>query len=89
MGDWGVEAQTNYAFRDEKFSTSANSIIDSFWLVNAGLTVRPMDGNYALGVYVNNLTDDYSEESRNRFISASTGSPNPPRTWGVRLSYRY
>ena len=89
IGGWGVEAESNYAYRDEKFSTSSNSIIASYWLVNANLTLRPANANYAVGLYVNNLTDSYSEESRNRFISASTGSPNPPRTWGVRVSYRY
>lgn len=89
IGGWGVEAESNYAYRDEKFSTSSNSIIASYWLVNANLTLRPANANYAVGLYVNNLTDSYSEESRNRFISASTGSPNPPRTWGVRISYRY
>ncbi|MET4684332.1 TonB-dependent receptor [Brevundimonas faecalis] len=89
FGDWAVEAETNYAYRSEKFSTSSNSVIGDYWLVNANLTLRPMNGAYAFGVFVNNLTNDYSEESRNRFISASTGSPNPPRTWGVRLNYRY
>lgn len=89
IGGWGFEAETNYSYRDEKFSTSSNSIIDAFWLVNANLTLSPPTADYAIGLYVNNLTNAYSEESRNRFISAATGSPNAPRTWGVRLSYRY
>jgi len=89
IGDWGVEAETNYAYRSEKFSTSSNSIIGDYWLMNANLTFRPMNGGYAFGLFVNNLTNAYSEESRNRFISASTGSPNAPRTWGARVSYRY
>ncbi|MDQ1153264.1 TonB-dependent receptor [Brevundimonas sp. SORGH_AS_0993] len=89
LGGWMLDAETNYNFRSDKYSTSANSIIEGFWLVNANLTLSPSHGAYSVGLYVNNLTNDYSEESRNRFISASTGSPNPPRTWGVRLSYRY
>ncbi|MEN5146953.1 TonB-dependent receptor [Brevundimonas diminuta] len=89
IANWGVQAETNYAYRDEKFSTSSNSVIDDYWLVNANLTFRPLDARYAFGVYVNNLTNSYSEESRNAFISARTGSPNAPRTWGVRLNYAY
>ncbi|WP_433947142.1 TonB-dependent receptor [Brevundimonas diminuta] len=89
IGDWGVEAETNYAYRSEKFSTSSNSVIGDYWLMNANLTFRPMNGSYAFGFFVNNLTNAYSEELRNRFISASTGSPNAPRTWGARVSYRY
>jgi outer membrane receptor protein involved in Fe transport len=89
VGNWQVEAETNYNYRSSLFSTSSNSVIGDYWLINANLTARPANGNYSVGLWVNNLTDSYIEETRNAFISAATASPHPPRTYGVRVSWRY
>jgi len=89
VGAWQVEAETNYNYRSDMFSTSSNSVIGDYWLFNASLTARPANGKYAVGVWVNNATDDYFEETRNAFISAATASPHEPRTYGVRVTWRY
>lgn len=89
VGRWQVEAETNYNYRSDQFSTTANSVIGDYWLFNASLTARPVDGKYSVGVYVNNATNSYFEETRNAFISAATASPHEPRTYGVRVTYRY
>ncbi|MBB3889422.1 outer membrane receptor protein involved in Fe transport [Phenylobacterium haematophilum] len=89
VGPWQFEAETNYNYRSSLFSTTSNSVIGDYWLVNANLTARPIDGRYSIGLWVNNALDSYFEETRNAFISAATASPHPPRTYGVRMSWRY
>ena len=89
VGPWQFEAETNYNYRSSLFSTTSNSVIGDYWLVNANLTARPIDGRYSVGLWVNNALDSYFEETRNAFISAATASPHPPRTYGVRMSWRY
>lgn len=89
VGTWQIEAETNYNYRSSLFSTTSNSVIGDYWLVNANLTARPTNGGYSVGLWVNNALDSYFEETRNAFISAATASPHPPRTYGVRMSWRY
>lgn len=86
---WQVEPEFNYNYRGSKFSTSDASVIPAYWLANANLTVSPPHSALKVSLWAHNVFDAYIEETRNRFITARTVSVHPPRTVGVRASYRY
>ncbi|MFZ5748651.1 MAG: TonB-dependent receptor [Pseudomonadota bacterium] len=89
VGAWSVTPEFNYNYRAKRYSTSDASVIPSYWLANANLTITPPDEKFRVSLWVHNLFDVYGEETRNRFISARTVSTNPVRTFGVRIGYTY
>ncbi|ONF95736.1 Pesticin receptor precursor [Sphingomonas jeddahensis] len=89
VGDWDFEPEVNYAYRASRYSVSDASVIPSYWLANANIGISPADMPVKVTLWVHNLFDEYIQETRNRFITARTVSTHPPRTVGVRLSYRY
>lgn len=86
---WQVEPEFNYNYRSSRFSTSDASVIPSYWLANANFTISPPNSALKVSLWAHNVFDAYIEETRNRFITARTVSVHPPRTVGVRVSYRY
>ena len=89
LGTWEVEPEVNYTYRADRYSVSDASVIPAYWLANANLGVSPANMPVKVTFWVHNLFDEYIQETRNRFITARTVSTHPPRTFGVRLSYRY
>lgn len=89
IAGWEIEPEFNYAYRAARYSTSDASMIPAFWLANANIGIAPPATAIKLTLWAHNVFDAYIEETRNRFITARTVSPHPPRTIGARLSYRY
>ncbi|WP_417233240.1 TonB-dependent receptor, partial [Brevundimonas sp.] len=91
VGDLEFRAETNYSYRSDLYSVSANSIIPAYWLANASLSVGPSSADWTVTLWSRNIFDQYFEESRNGFNSSSrrTASPHQPRTVGVRLNLKY
>lgn len=87
--DWKIEPDINLNYRGARWSTSDLSTIPAFWLANANLTVTPANSKVTVALWVHNLFDAYVQETRNSFISARTVSVDPPRTYGVRASFRF
>ena len=90
--DYDLRVETNYSHRSDLYSTSAASIIPSYWLANASFSLGPKDGNWQAAFWARNIFDKYYEETRNAWNGNSYGvttSPHQPRTYGVRLTYKY
>ena len=84
-----IEPEMNWAYRADRYSTSAASVIPSYWLANANLAITPAGAPVRLTLWAHNLFDARVEETRNQFISARTVSVHPPRTVGASIAYRY
>ena len=61
------------------------------WQTNAELTLTPDVGRWSLQAYVRNLENTRYDVNANLFGIGNllTEVTNPPRTYGVRVSYRY
>lgn len=89
VGGWMIEPEMNWAYRADRYSTSAASVIPSYWLANANLAITPAAAPIRLTIWAHNLFDARVEETRNQFISARTVSVHPPRTIGASIAYHY
>jgi outer membrane receptor protein involved in Fe transport len=88
-----VRAAVNYTSRDEETFPllGADYAIDSYWLVNADLAVRPNDGPVEVSLFVRNLFDEQYSLTRNTFLVGfgnDISAPGKVRTFGLRLTYR-
>ncbi|CAN7530721.1 TonB-dependent receptor [Phenylobacterium sp. LjRoot219] len=61
----------------------------AYTLMNAALNWTDQSDKYVLGVWVNNLTDEDYRLSRNGSTFGDYGVWASPRTYGVRVGYRY
>jgi iron complex outermembrane receptor protein len=61
----------------------------AYTLMNAALNWTDPSGHYILGAYVNNLTDTDYHLSRNGSFFGDYGVWASPRTYGVRVGYKY
>lgn len=87
LGNFGVVAETNYSRRDFYPSWLGSTYdVESYWLVNASLSIAPTDGPWTLGIWARNLLDKEYDLTRNFFTSADIAQPGRPRTYGVRLT---
>ncbi len=91
--DWQMvgfswRAETNYNYRDAIYNAASTSVLPSYWLVNANLSMGPSDANWRASLWARNLLDTKYEETRNNFNGGArpTSSPNQGRTVGVRLT---
>ena len=101
-GNWGdLSARADYSYTDERWVNAFNrpadpgvltdgDLLDSYSLVNARLSWRNADDNWQVDVYGRNLTD---EVVKTHVFEASgpsaVGTFLPPRTYGLKLTYRY
>ncbi|MEM9288384.1 MAG: TonB-dependent receptor [Pseudomonadota bacterium] len=95
---WTLQFDGNWTYRDSIDRTRLGSEIfslESFWLVNAQVSVGPEDGLWQFGVFARNLTNTDYDETRNFFISDANGNfvangyRGRPRTYGLRFAIRY
>jgi len=87
VGDYGIMAETNYSYHD--FYTSWLGPVydvESYWLVNASVSLYPTDGRWSVGLWVRNLTDEVYDLTRNFFTSADIAQPGREQTVGLRFS---
>ncbi|KQV56786.1 MULTISPECIES: TonB-dependent receptor [unclassified Caulobacter] len=91
IGDFDVQAATDYAYRDEAPSfLGAEYTVASYWLANANLTIQPKDGPWSLGLWGRNVFNEKYDVTRNYFLtSAKIGAAGRPATYGVRASYAF
>jgi outer membrane receptor protein involved in Fe transport len=87
-----ITASTDYAYHDELKPTLLGPVfnVDSYWLVNADLTLRPNNGPWAVSLWARNLFDERYDLTRNFFLGGiDIAAPGQPATYGVRLNYKY
>jgi outer membrane receptor protein involved in Fe transport len=91
VGDFDVQAATDYAYRDKAPSfLGAEYTVASYWLANANLTIQPKDGPWSLGLWGRNIFNEKYDVTRNYFLtSAKVGAAGRPATYGVRASYAF
>jgi len=91
VGDFDVQAATDYAYRDKAPSfLGAEYTVASYWLANANLTIQPKDGPWTLGLWGRNIFNEKYDVTRNYFLtSAKIGAAGRPATYGVRASYAF
>jgi outer membrane receptor protein involved in Fe transport len=89
IGDYEIEGQADYSFRDE-LPSFLGPVYDlpERWIANATLTLRPQDGRWSIGAYGRNLFGTDYDLTRNFFLpNARIASPGRPASYGLRLSY--
>jgi outer membrane receptor protein involved in Fe transport len=90
VGDYRLTAQADWSWHDKYPSWLGPKYdVESYWLANASFTVGPDAGPWSVGVWVRNLFDKDYDLTRNFFVNADIAQPGAPRTYGVRLDYRY
>jgi iron complex outermembrane recepter protein len=91
IGGYAFRAETNYNYRDAIYNASSASVLPSYWLVNANLSMGPADSDWRVGLWARNLLDKDYEETRNGFNGSArpTATPNIGRTVGVRLTAEF
>jgi iron complex outermembrane receptor protein len=91
VGDFDIQAATDYAYRDEAPSfLGAEYTVASYWLANANLTIQPKNGTWSLGLWGRNIFNEKYDVTRNYFLtSAKIGAAGRPATYGVRASYAF
>ncbi|MGZ8362923.1 MAG: TonB-dependent receptor, partial [Caulobacteraceae bacterium] len=90
MGSWHASAETDYNYRDQYPSwLGPNYDVDSYWLVNASITVGPQAGPWTVSLWARNLFDKEYDLTRNFFVFADIAQPGTPRTVGVRANVSF
>ncbi|AQR61489.1 TonB-dependent receptor [Brevundimonas sp. LM2] len=91
LAGWALRAETSYYQRDDIYNASSASVLAGYTVWNGSVTVGPEDADWRVSLFGKNLFSEHYDETRNGFNGSArpTMSPNPPRTWGVRLSYEY
>lgn len=93
IADFDLRAETNYSYRDQYeqlLLLGSDYNVDSYWLVNASLSLTPRNGNWSLGLWAKNLLDKEYDLTRNFFLeTASIAAAGEPLSAGVRVSYNY
>ena len=81
----------DYSFRDEQRPRllGPDFNLDSYWLVDARLTLGPADGPWSVALWGRNILDERYDETRNFFVNARIASPGRPATYGVRAGLRF
>lgn len=87
--------QVNAVYRDSAFKDAANDAFvqqDAHWIVNArAALITADDGGWEAAIWVKNLTDKLYTVSGSNLGSLGfiDRTVNPPRTYGLSLSWRY
>ncbi len=97
LGDWGtLTPRVQYFWQDETFYRAFNQDLDlqeKYHLTDVRVTWRSPEETWLAEVFLNNIEDD--SVYQNVLVGTRlAGAPyfawyGPPRTWGVRIAYRY
>ena len=63
--------------------------IEQYWLVNAGLTIAPVNASWSITAFGRNILNQHYDLERNFFTNANVGYPGEPTTVGLRFKYDY
>jgi iron complex outermembrane recepter protein len=93
-GNFALNGLVDYSYRDTDDRSRLGSVIynvDSYWLVNARLTLRPADkDSWSIYAYGRNLLGQGYDITRNFFLpQAQLGYRGAPTTYGVGASVRF
>lgn len=92
LGDYDLEAETNYAFHDKAKPVLLGPTynVDSYWLANANITLTPHGGPWSVSLWGRNILDEKYDLTRNFFLPGiSIAAPGEPATWGIRVGVKY
>lgn len=89
--EYDITPQLDYSYRGQQRSNFGNAYdIAPYWIFDAGVTVRPTDGNWAVTLYGKNIFDKKYDVTRNYFVpQSSIGVLGEPASFGVRVKYTY
>jgi outer membrane receptor protein involved in Fe transport len=87
-------ASIDYSYRDTQSFPLLGSLFDieSYWLANANLTIRPDGSPIEFGLWGRNIFDEEYDETRNTFNSGAGDNfsvPGRPATYGVRIGAKF
>lgn len=88
---FGYTAHFDYSYRDEQsFPLLGPAFtLDSYWLANAFVAIRPDGSPWEFALWGRNIFDETYDETRNTFVAGTTDDfavPGRPATYGVRVS---
>jgi iron complex outermembrane receptor protein len=92
IGGWedGLAFRVNYAWQDEMPWAHTNvSWEDSYGLLDARVSLAPVDSAWSVSVWGKNLTDEDVRANVIEFLGGDVGLYAPPRTYGVDLTWRF
>lgn len=84
-------AHLDYSYRDEQSFPllGPTFTLDSYWLANAFVAIKPDGWNWEFALWGRNLFDEDYDETRNTFVAGTNDDfavPGQPATYGVRVS---
>jgi len=86
-------AETNYSFHDtysQLLLLGPGYTVESYWLVNASVSVTPPGGHWDFTFWARNLFNRQYDLTKNFFLPGdSVAAVGEPRTIGVRISYKF
>jgi iron complex outermembrane recepter protein len=90
-GGFELQPMIDYSYRGKAQSPLLGPIynLDSYWLVNASLTLTAPGAPWSVALWGRNIFDTEYEETRNFFVGANLSAPGMPATYGVRASYKF
>lgn len=92
-GGYRLRAETNYSYRDaysQLLLLGPNYTVDSYWLVNASVTVTSPDRHWDVALWARNLFNRQYDLTKNFFLpGTNVAAAGEPRTVGVRVTYTY
>ena len=86
-----LRAQLDYSYSDTyKNILGRDYDLESYWLLNAQLTLLQSDDHWNLSLWGRNLTDEEYFTDKNFYNEASImGAVGAPRTYGIRFTYNW
>jgi iron complex outermembrane receptor protein len=94
LADGEARARVEYQYSDEKYLTSFDNsprtLIQSTDLVNATLDWSPDNGNWTIGLWARNLTDErYLASVFEARGTLAIANYAPPREWGASVKFEF
>jgi iron complex outermembrane receptor protein len=79
-----------YSYRSKIFWDPGNRLTEKpVGLVNGSVVFTPTNGNWNIGVFGQNLTDEHYNAQYTDTASGDIGPPAAPRTYGVRVGVKF
>jgi outer membrane receptor protein involved in Fe transport len=90
VGAYVVSANGTYSYRDRYPSWLGTTYdVKGYWLANAEVSLAPASGAWQAALWARNIFNKKYDLTRNFFTSADIAQPGRPRSYGIRLSFKY
>lgn len=84
-----LSAQSDYSYHDS-IAGSNGTTTEAYWLANARLGLKPVNGNWSVALWARNLFDKQYDLYHGSFLSnAQMATPGDPRSVGVQAGYSF